>query len=129
MGFRAGSKGDGLWEGPTPLLLLQPNEHAVTEKEDPLTYTNRCINDAYEKLCKIMRHPQEFGLGERVPESLANTLEGVLCTLSRILMEQAFDEKADLAAELSQDADKPSAGCPGYEDGSMAVKVSELCAR
>lgn len=94
-----------------------------------MTCTNRWTNEAYEKLCKVMRHPQEFGLGERVPESLANALEGVLCTLSEVLMEQAFDDKEDLAAELSQDADKPSSASSADEGGSTAVKVSEFCER
>ena len=94
-----------------------------------MTCANSCINDVYEKLCKIMRHPQEFGLGESVPDPLANALEGVLCTLSQIQMEQVFDEKGDLAAELSQDADTPSSGCAADNGGSTAVKVCEFCER
>ena len=80
-----------------------------------MTCANSCINgsinDVYRKLCRIMRYPQEFGLGETAPEPLVNALEGVLCTLGQIQMEQALDEKGDLTAELSQDADKPSTVC------------------
>lgn len=76
-----------------------------------MTCANSCINDVYERLCRILRHPHEFGLGENVPEPLVNALEGVLCTLSQIQMEQALDETGDLAAELSQDADQPSTVC------------------
>jgi hypothetical protein len=73
-----------------------------------MTCIDSRINELYGNLCKIMRHPQDFGLGQRIPEPLANALEGVLCTLNQIQMEQALDEKGDLAAELSQDADSPS---------------------
>ena len=74
--------------------------------------TDDRINELYGNLCKIVRHPQEFGLGQTIPEPLATALEGALCTLNQMEMEQAFDEKGDLAAELSQDADSPSSERP-----------------
>jgi hypothetical protein len=94
-----------------------------------MTCTNGRINDVYRKLCRIMRHPQEFGLGGSVPDPLANALEGVLSTLSQIQLEQVFNEKGDLAAELSQDADTPSSECSADNGGSTALKVTEFCAR
>jgi hypothetical protein len=88
---------------------------------------NKSINDVYTNLCKIIRNPQEFGLGQSVPEPLANALKRVLCTLSQIQMGQAFDEEGDLANELSQDADRPLLGRATDNCGSTVVKVNELC--
>ena len=87
------------------------------------------INELYANLCKIMRYPHEFGLGQRIPEPLANALEGALCTLNQIQMEQAFDEKGDLAAELSQDADSPSSERSAMSSRSTVVKVNDFCER
>jgi hypothetical protein len=79
-----------------------------------MTCTNGRINDIYKTLCNITRNPRDFGLGESVPGSLADALEGVLCTLSQIQREQVFDEGGDMAAGLSQDADRPSVGRPKF---------------
>jgi hypothetical protein len=80
-----------------------------------MTSTDRRINDVYTNLCKIVRNPHEYGLGRRVPEPLSKALEGVLCTLAQIQTEQLFADQGDLAAELSQGADKPSSTCSPCE--------------
>jgi hypothetical protein len=70
--------------------------------------TNTSIQDVYMTLSKIMRYPQQFGLGQNVPEPLAKALEGVLSKLCQFQMEPALNEMAGLAHELSQDTNQPA---------------------
>ena len=68
--------------------------------------TDSRLQEIYSDLCKVMRYPHEFGLGDTVPLPLAIVLEGTLSTLSAILQESAVD-KGDLGAEFSQNANQP----------------------
>jgi len=69
-----------------------------------MTCTDGRLQGIYRDLCKVMRYPHEFGLGDAVPLPLANVLERTLSVLSVIQQEGAVD-KGELEAELSQDAD------------------------
>jgi hypothetical protein len=65
------------------------------------------IQEVYAGLGKILENPQAFGLGEHVPNALAEHLESL-----RRMLQQAQTElcdmpsEGDLAFELSQDADR-----------------------
>lgn len=71
-----------------------------------MTCADSRLQKIYRDLCKVMRYPHEFGLGDIVPLPLANVLEETLSTLSAILQERGVDKGGDLDAELSQDADQ-----------------------
>ena len=94
-----------------------------------MTSTDKRLDGVYTTLCKIVKNPYDFGLGRRVPEPLSKALEGVLCTLAQIQTERIFADEGDLAAELSQDADRPSSRSSAGKDGSRVVKANEFSTR
>jgi hypothetical protein len=63
------------------------------------------LQQVYEKLAQILQRPEAFGLGPTVPQPLADSLQATLGTLGRAVEEEKCPEE-DLAAELSQDADR-----------------------
>jgi len=65
------------------------------------------LREVYAELGQILDRPQAFGLGQCVPQPLADRLESV----RRMLQEAAKEEGPvypddDLVLELSQDADR-----------------------
>ena len=70
------------------------------------------IREVYTELGQVLDSPQAFGLGQYVPQPLADRLESM-----RRMLEEAGREQGpvspddDLANELSQDADRPSFHC------------------
>lgn len=67
------------------------------------------IKEVYTGLSQILQSPEAFGLGQSVPEPLANRVETTLRKLGEVLKEceEEATPEVDLAAELSQDADRP----------------------
>jgi hypothetical protein len=65
------------------------------------------IREVYTQLGQVLDSPQAFGLGQRVPQPLADRLESM-----RRMLEEAGREQGpvspddDLASELSLDADR-----------------------
>lgn len=69
--------------------------------------TNR-IKLVYKDLGRVLDSPESFGLGERAPKPLVNALTAMRQNLRAELIEiKQWLPEDDLAAELSQDADKP----------------------
>jgi len=69
--------------------------------------TNR-IKLVYKDLGRVLDSPESFGLGERAPKPLVNALTTMRQNLRAELIEiKQWLPEDDLAAELSQDADKP----------------------
>lgn len=70
------------------------------------------IRKVYTELGQVLDSPQAFGLGQYVPQPLADRLESM-----RRMLEEAGANKTpvssddDLANELSQDADRRSFQC------------------
>jgi|GEM_PF-7106269 hypothetical protein len=71
------------------------------------------LEKAYMCLCKVLRDPQDFGLGPRVPPPLKNILEKTLSMLAEVMREKGSDSTGNLEAELSQDADRHDQQTPG----------------
>ncbi|HXB22892.1 MAG TPA: hypothetical protein VNV88_16005 [Candidatus Solibacter sp.] len=70
--------------------------------------TNR-IKLVYRDLGSVLDSPESFGLGERAPMPLVNALTAMRQILREELVElNQWAPDDDLAAELSQDADKPA---------------------
>jgi hypothetical protein len=70
------------------------------------------IHEVYTELGQVLDSPQAFGLGQHVPQPLADRLQ----SLRRMLQEAGKEQPPvspddDLAKELSQDADRPSFEC------------------
>lgn len=70
-----------------------------------MKYTETRVQEAYRSLCRVMRHPQNYGLGPHVPPALAHVLEETLCTLSEITQERVL-VNGTLEAELFLEADR-----------------------
>jgi hypothetical protein len=68
--------------------------------------TNGLAN-AYVEVGKILDEPQSFGLGERVPEPLLETLIRLQQILKSEMTKEPTLSSDYLADELSQDADRP----------------------
>ena len=65
------------------------------------------IQDVYAELGQVLNRPETFGLGRHVPQPLADRLESMRRMLKQALREQeSLSADVDLAAELSQDADR-----------------------
>lgn len=64
------------------------------------------LQQVYAKLGQILQRPEAFGLGPNVPQPLADSLQAALGTLGRAVEEEKNPQEEDLAAELSQDADR-----------------------
>ena len=62
------------------------------------------IKGFYLCLGNILNNPEAFGLGERPPKTLADTLTRMQSELMEELREEASDEDV-LSRELSQDSD------------------------
>jgi hypothetical protein len=65
------------------------------------------LQQVYTELGQVLDSPQAFGLGQHVPQPLADRLE----SMRRMLREAATERASvslddDLAGELSQDADR-----------------------
>lgn len=68
------------------------------------------IREVYLTLGRILSDPARFGLGQRMPQALADTLG----LARQELMQELREELADsdfLTAELSQDADRHADTC------------------
>lgn len=74
-----------------------------------MTDVSAQIKEVYTGLSQILQSPEAFGLGQSVPEPLANRVETTLRKLRAVLKEceEEATPEVDLAAELSQDADRP----------------------
>jgi hypothetical protein len=74
-----------------------------------MTDVSTQIKEVYTALSQILQSPEAFGLGQSVPEPLANRVETTLRKLGEVLKEceEEATPEVDLAAELSQDADRP----------------------
>lgn len=74
-----------------------------------MTEISTQIKEVYTGLSQTLQSPEAFGLGQSVPEPLANRVQTALRKLGEVLNE--YEEEAapevDLAAELSRDADRP----------------------
>lgn len=76
-----------------------------------MTKTNRII-EAYRALGRILNNPPLFGLGDRAPRLLVDEVTKTRKMLMEELIERKSwpeEEEDFLAAELSQDADRPAA--------------------
>lgn len=63
------------------------------------------IKDLYLDIGRVLNNPAAFGLGERMPQALANALTRIQSELLEELKEEG-QEPDFLAQELSQDADQ-----------------------
>ena len=68
------------------------------------------IKEVYLTLGRILNEPARFGLGQRAPRALADTLGLARQELMQELREE-LAESDFLAAELSQDADRHAGPC------------------
>ena len=65
------------------------------------------IQEVYTELGQVLDSPQAFGLGQHVPQPLADRLESMRRMLEEAKREQEpVSPDDDLASELSQDADR-----------------------
>ena len=72
--------------------------------------TNNRIIEIYRILGRILNDPASFGLGRRAPKSLVDELTTARQKLMEEIVEAerwSEEEENPLAAELSQDADRP----------------------
>jgi hypothetical protein len=76
------------------------------------------IKDLYFDIGRVLNNPKAFGLGERMPAPLADTLTRFQSELLEELREESFDNDF-LAQELSQDADRET--CPGFTSTSFEL--------
>jgi hypothetical protein len=67
------------------------------------TMKNR-IKDLYLEIGRVLNNPEIFGLGERMPKQLADTLTRIQSELMEELREEGLEQSL-LAQELSQGAD------------------------
>lgn len=68
------------------------------------------LHEIYTGMCRVLRYPDAYGLGENVPQPLADRLESWLGILDKMMLEQGKvveSTNTGLEAELSQDADNP----------------------
>lgn len=68
------------------------------------------LQEIYTGICRVLRYPHEYGLGESVPQALVDRLEIWLSLLNEILQQEAkvpYSPNGELETELSQDADSP----------------------
>jgi hypothetical protein len=67
------------------------------------------IREVYTELGQVLDAPWAFGLGQHVPQPLADRLESMRRMLEEAAREQGpVSPDDDLASELSQDADRNS---------------------
>ena len=70
------------------------------------------IQQVHAELGHVLDSPQNFGLGPKVPQPLADRLKWMRRTLEQAMKEQSMKEEKcppadeDLAVELSQDSDR-----------------------
>lgn len=63
----------------------------------------------YTELGRVLHNPEAFDLGPDVPPRLASSLAAAFTTLGQAIKELRTESRdEDLAAELSEDADRPS---------------------
>ena len=76
------------------------------------------IKNLYLDVGRVLNNPEAFGLGERMPQALADALTRIQSELMEELREEALDEDF-LAQELSQDADENA--YPGFTSTSFEL--------
>lgn len=71
---------------------------------------DRRLREIYTDICRVLRYPHVYGLGESVPKPLTDRLEAWLRILDEMMLDQrkvADSTNPDLEVELSQDSDNP----------------------
>lgn len=76
------------------------------------------IKDLYLEIGRILNNPEAFGLEERIPKALADTLTRIQSELMEELREEGLEQDF-LAQELSQDAD--GRAFPGFTETSFEL--------